>query len=195
MNFLPPLLPLGDWHTQEHHLISAFQLKKRNTCHKGKQKMQHQPKCHLGTREWEVPLPTSRKKSKQASSPCHSGSCPRLTGTTLQHLPFLPTLSLHPSPSMTNGGKTSPSLTHIEANHIRLVQVHPRLGTPHSWGRRQLWHHRKWNMPKVMALPTTEFSSTQTCCWGCYVGCAANIKNVNFVKVWRALRWIGLYLS
>lgn len=77
------------------------------------------------------PLPTSRKKSKQASSPCHSQRCPTFTGTGLQYLPFLSTLSLHPYPPTKQEEKlliiwlTS---TPIESGRYR---VHPSLG-PHT---------------------------------------------------------------
>lgn len=98
MSFRPPSVPLEDWHIPESHLICAFQSfkNKNENCHKGKRKMQHQPNCHLGTRQWQVPYPPAERRASRPAAPTAHGDVP-FTGTGFQYLPFLSTLSLHPS--------------------------------------------------------------------------------------------------
>lgn len=182
----------GDWHTQEHRSMCMFQsLKKKkvDTCHKGKWKIQHQLKDHLGARDWQRHLPTRRKKNKQACSPCHSQSCPRWTGTRLQHLPCLSSLSIHPFPSCRPEEKILIFWLTSMPTKSGWCQVHPKL-EPHTTSGANNSSGNTGSetyINKVMTLPRTRFSSTsylyRTCCWS-NIDCAANIKNVNFVKVW-----------
>lgn len=151
MNVLPPSVPLVDWYTQKHHSICMFQSlkKKADTCHKGKWKIKHQLNHHLGARDWEVQLPTRRKKSKQACSPWHSQSCPRWTGTRLQHFPSLSSLSIHPwltaMPTKSSWCRVHPQLG-----------PHMTSGTDNSSGNTG----SETYINNVMTLPRTGFSST-----------------------------------
>lgn len=143
-------------------LQSLTQNTTTDNCHKGKQKMQHRPNCHLGTRDGKVPQLTRRKK-RQAGSLCHSQSWPRLTGRGLQvkleegawaTLP-VPSLSLnHVPPQFSPHDNQRKNFSSSDS-----YQCQPRQA---GVGSTQVWDHTT-PLGQTTALALQEVKHTYSC--------------------------------